>query len=103
MGIALLLDQSELADTHIGLPQSHAVLFGEPHQTFAGAMHQPRVGRKSDPLWLLHKCREFLFAHSLPPARHRRALEGQFVLEELFAAEQLVIWVLDPALAQNLV
>ena len=37
------------------------------------------------------------------PARHRRAVEHQSVLEELLAAEQLIIRVLDPALAQNLV
>src|SRR6185437_2796135 len=37
------------------------------------------------------------------PARQRRAVEGQLVLEELLAAEELVIGVLDPARAQILV
>jgi hypothetical protein len=35
--------------------------------------------------------------------RQRRAVEGQLVLEELLAAEQLKIGVLDPAFAQGLV
>ena len=37
------------------------------------------------------------------PAGQRRAVEGRFVPEELLAAEQLKVWVLDPALAQSLV
>jgi hypothetical protein len=39
----------------------------------------------------------------LAPARQRGALERQFVLEELLTAEELIIRVLDPALAQDLV
>jgi hypothetical protein len=39
----------------------------------------------------------------LAPAGERGAVEEQFVLEELLAAEELEIRVLEPALAQNLV
>src|SRR5271155_4336250 len=42
-------------------------------------------------------------SHPLAPARQRRAVERQLVLEELLAAEQLVIGILDPAGAQILV
>ena len=46
---------------------------------------------------------ELLLAHPLAPARQRRAVEGQLVPEELLAAEELIIGVLDPARAQILV
>src|SRR5450432_1027243 len=52
---------------------------------------------------LLDQGDELLLAHALTPARQRRAVERQSVPEELLAAEQLIIRVLDPALAQNFV
>ena len=52
---------------------------------------------------LLDQRRQPLLAHAVAPARQRRAIEHQPVLEELLAAEELVIGVLDPALAQHLV
>ncbi len=51
MRIALPLDESELADPHIGLAQRDAMLFGEPHKPLAGAVHQPRIG------WKAHRLR----------------------------------------------
>src|SRR5450432_2954542 len=39
----------------------------------------------------------------MAPARHRRAIEHQPMLEKLLAAEVLVIGVLDPAFAQRLI
>jgi hypothetical protein len=44
-----------------------------------------------------------LIPHPLTPARQRRAVEGQLVLEKLLAAEELVVGVLDPSGAQILV
>jgi hypothetical protein len=35
VGIALMLDQGELADAPIGLTQLHADLLGQPHQPLA--------------------------------------------------------------------
>jgi hypothetical protein len=52
--------------------------------------------------FLQQRLQPFL-AHAVAPTRHRRAVEHQPMLEELFAAEELVIGVLDPALAQHLV
>jgi hypothetical protein len=51
----------------------------------------------------LDQGRQLLFAQTLPPMRQRRALERQSVTETQFAAEELVIRVLQPARAQNLV
>src|SRR3974377_480415 len=52
---------------------------------------------------LLRQSNELLPPHALAPACQRGAVEHQPVLEELFAAEILVIRVLDPMLAQRLV
>jgi len=127
--IALLLDERVLADPRIGLPQIDAELLRKAHQAFTGAMHQPCVGREShrlrlhrriddhlgevgrlcrasarrDRKALLHKRCELLFAHALAPARHRRAVEGQLVAKKLFATEELIIGILEPAVAQSLV
>jgi hypothetical protein len=92
-------------------------------------MHQPRVSRKGDRFFpdgrvdnhlgkvgrlgcsrpgrgrkaLLNEGDELVFSHLLAPARHRAPVEGELMLEELLAAEQLIIGILDPTLAQNLV
>ena len=105
------------------------MLLGQPDQPLARPMHQLGVGRerhrlgldrgvdddlgkvgrfgsasaRGDVQALLDQRDELLLAHALAPARHRRAVERQRVLKELLAAEQLIIGVLDPALAQNLV
>jgi hypothetical protein len=89
-------------------------------------MHELRVGRKGDRLGLnggvddhlgeirglgcarsrrdrqalLDQRDKPLLPHPLAPARQRRAVEGQLVPEELLAADQLVIGILDPAGAQ---
>ena len=52
---------------------------------------------------LLQQRLQLLLAHALAPARQRAAVQDEFVLEELLAAEELVIGVLHPALAQHLV
>jgi hypothetical protein len=62
-----------------------------------------RAGARGDVQALLNQRHELVLAHALAPARQRRAVEGQLVLEELLAAEQLEIGVLQPTLAQRLV
>jgi hypothetical protein len=129
MGVALMADQRRLADARIGLAQPHAVLPCQAHQPFPRAVHQPGVGREGDRLRLhggvnddagevrrlgrpgagrqvqalLQQRDQLGLAHALAPARHRGAVERQCVAKEFFAAEQLVIGVLQPALAQYFV
>ncbi len=52
---------------------------------------------------LLQQGDQLLLAHPLPPPGHRGSFERQLLAEEFFAAEQLVIGVLQPPLAQHLV
>ena len=111
------------------MAQADAVFLGEPHETFARAMQQLGVGGKGDRLllhgrindhlgkirWLrrarargngkalLNERDELLLAHPLAPARQRGAVESELVPKELFATEELIIGIFDPALAQNLV
>jgi hypothetical protein len=129
VGVTLVLDQGELADPRVGLAQLDAELFGQPHQPRARPVDQPGIGREHDRLRLdrrvdhharevlgsqrlgprggrqalLDQRQELLLAHALAPARQRRAVEHQPVLEELLAAEELEIGVLHPALAQRLI
>jgi len=124
-----MLDQSELAHPRIGLAQSHPAQLRQPHQFLARPVQEPGIGgehhvlglhrgiddhprqlRRLDRLCLdgdrqafLKQRLQPLLAHPVAPARQRRAIEHQPVLEELLAAEILVIGVLDPALAQNLI
>jgi hypothetical protein len=44
MGIALVLDQGELAHPRIGLAQLDALLPRKPDQDLAGTVEQPRLG-----------------------------------------------------------
>src|SRR5215475_4986908 len=46
MGVALMLDQSQLADPRIGLAQAHAELLRQSHQPLARPVEQLGVGRK---------------------------------------------------------
>ena len=52
MGVTLMLDQGELADPRIRLPQLHTLLFGQLHQLLAGPVHQLGVGREGNVLRL---------------------------------------------------
>jgi hypothetical protein len=107
-------------DPDIGLPQRHAVVPGLAAEHDDRLVHQPGVGRKghvlglhsgihNDPLQvlgsegaglvgdrqaLLQQGRKLRLAQALAPARQRRALEGQNVLEALLAAEKLIVGVL---------
>ena len=129
MGVALVLDQGELAHPRIGLAQSHAVRFASRtsfsrarlrsfasvgNVTFLGCTVVSTITRDSSDGLIASvlvatdrlscsKRLQPLLAHAVAPARQRRAIEHQPVLEELLAAEELVIGVLDPALAQHLV
>jgi hypothetical protein len=129
VGIALMGDQRMFAHPRVGLAKLDAGLSGQLHQPLAGSMHQLGVGRKGDRLRLyggvddhlgkvgglrragarrhrqalLDQRRKPLLPHPLAPAGQRRAVEGQLVPEELLAAEQLVIGVLNPARTKILV
>src|SRR6516165_11512174 len=65
MGVALVLDQSQLAHPRIGLAQAHAELFSQAHQPFARPVEQLGVGRKH------HRLR--LHSHRKSPAPSARA------------------------------
>jgi len=127
--IALIFDQSLLADPLIGLAQRHTLELGQLHQSLARPLHQFGIGRETDRLFLhrgvdnhrlevgrlgslhthrrgqafLHQGDELVLAHALAPARQGGPIKGQSVLEELFTAEQLVIRVLHPAFAQHFI
>ena len=129
MGVALVLDERELADPRIGLAQLDAELFGQPHQLLARPVHQLGVGREGDVLRLhggvddgageigrldrsaprrrrqarLEQRLQPFGAHAIAPMGHRGAIERQPVPEELLAAEVLVIRVFQPNLAHHLV
>jgi hypothetical protein len=123
--VALVSDQRVFADPRIRLAQVYASRLGEAHEPLACPMHQLGVGREGNRLLLhgrvndhlpevgglggshagrnsqalLDQRDELVLAHALAPARQRRTVEGELVAEELLAAEQLVVRVLDPALA----
>ena len=124
-----MLDQGVLAHPHIGLAQVDAVLAGQPDQHLAGPIQKlgiggehrvlglhrrvdddprqlgwlDRVGSGGNRQALLDQRGKLFLAHALAPARQRRTVEHQPVLEELLAAEELVIGVLHPALTQHFV
>src|SRR5271154_5875262 len=129
VGMALVGDERPLAHPLVRLAQLDAGLLRQPHQSLASPVHQFCVGRERHSLRLhggvdnhlgeirglrragagrrrqalLDQRDQLLFAHPLAPAGQRRAIGRRLVLEELLAAEQLVIGVLDPARAQLLV
>lgn len=52
---------------------------------------------------LLQERVRLLLAHALTPARQRRALERKLVAKELLAAEELIVRIIQPALAQDFI
>ena len=122
MGVALVLDEGELADPRIGLAQLDAELFGQRHQLLARPVDELGVGREGDVLRLhsgvddgagevgrldrsapgrrrqafLQQRLQPFGAHAIAPMGHRGAVERQPVLEELLAAKVLVIRVFEP-------
>lgn len=129
VGITPDHDGGALGDAAIALAQRDPFTLGQRHQPLQCPMHQSRVGRMGDRLWLhrgidrhplqvpgrdraglarygetlLHDRHELLFAQPLPPSRQRRAIERQLVTEALLAAKILIIRVLDPACAQHFI
>ena len=69
----------------------------------AGAGSHSRSGLRRHRKALLNKRVEPVLAHALTPARQRRAIKDELVLEEFLAAKILKIRVLGPNLAQPLV
>src|SRR6476620_11343240 len=52
MGVTLILDEGELADSHVRLPELDAEPFGQLHQLLAGPVQQLGVGRERNVLRL---------------------------------------------------
>src|SRR6478609_4149933 len=52
VGIAAHHDGGALGQAQIALAQRHTVALGEPDELGDGPMHQPRVGRMRNGLWL---------------------------------------------------
>ncbi len=81
MGVALVLDQSQLADPCIRLAQAHAELFSQAHQPLARPVEQLGIGRKHHRLRLHrgvdHNTGEVGRLHRVRPGRHRQALLQQ--------------------------
>lgn len=124
-----MLDQGEFTDPNIGLAQIKPHFLRQPHQPFARPVNKLGIRREHDVLRLNGRVHDHLprilqlhracldghgqallqeradpfLAHALPPARHRGAVERQFVPKELLAAQVLKVGVLHPALAQRLV
>jgi len=117
------------ADPQERLAQLDAVLFRQLVQPLDAAHQQVAVGGMGnrlglhrrvhrDPFASLRRHRSGFHRHAqrfgeqqlklvgadpVPPARHRRPVQGQLVAEVLLAAEELVIRILDPAGADRLV
>jgi hypothetical protein len=62
-----------------------------------------RLGAGGDRQALLQQSDKFLLIHTLRPARQRGAVEHQPMLEEILAAEELKIRILNLTVAQHLV
>jgi hypothetical protein len=114
VGIALMLDQGELAHPHVGLPQRKAMPLCKPDQDLARPDQKPRIRREHHVLGLYRgvdddaievgrfdrlglggdrkaqQRLQLLLAHALAPACQRGAVEHQAMLKDLFAAEELV-------------
>jgi hypothetical protein len=129
VGIAPNHDRGALSHPAIALPQRHIVALCEIDQLLQSPAAQPRVGRMGDRLRLYRRIDHHPFeitarqrpglvrhrqalleerdqlrlAQPLAPMRQRRTVERQLVAEAQFAAEELVIRVLQPARAQHLV
>src|ERR1700756_4876696 len=76
MGVALVLDQSQLADPCIRLAQAHAELFSQAHQPLARPVEQLGIGRKHHRLRLHrgvdHNTGEVGRLHRVRPGRTAR-------------------------------
>jgi hypothetical protein len=122
-------DRCPLGQPAIVLPQRHTVAARQIDQLPQGPVAQLRIGRVGDRPGLhgrvdhhpfeiaarqrpalvrsrqalLDQRRELALAEPPPSMRQRRAVERQPVAEAQFAAEELVIRVLQPACAQPLV
>lgn len=129
VGVALVFDQGQFADPFIGLAQVDAQALCHPHQPLARPVHQPGIGGEHHILGLdgriddhlakirglcrpcsqsrrqalLDQSNERVFPHPLAPPRQRRPIERQLMAEKLLATEVLIIRVLQPPRAQNLV
>ena len=75
MGIALMLDQRQLADPRIGLAQFDTDMRGKPYQAFPRSVKQLGIGREHHRLRLHRRiddhARQVLRLHRLSPRRHR--------------------------------
>jgi len=78
MGVALVLDQRQLADPAIGLAQADAELRRQPHQPLARPVQKFGVGREHHRLRLHrgidHNTGEIGRLHRVRPGRYRQAL-----------------------------
>jgi hypothetical protein len=78
VGIALVLDERQLADAPIGLTQLYADLVGQPHQPLARPIEELGIGREHHRLGLLrgvdHNPGEVGRLHRRGSGRHRQAL-----------------------------
>src|SRR5262249_21745057 len=129
MRVAPHHDGGALGQAQIALAQLNALALGQLHQLLDRAMGKPGVGRMRDRLLLhssiyrdsfeifgvdrpgavghrealLQQRGDLFLTQPLAPARERRAIKWQLVLEHHFPTEVLEIRVLHPSLAQRLV
>jgi hypothetical protein len=80
MGVALVLDQGQLAYPPIELAEAHAELLRQSHQPFARPVEQLGIGREHHCLRLHrrvdHNTGEVGRLHRLRPRRYRQALRS---------------------------
>jgi hypothetical protein len=91
VGIAADHDGGALRQAQIALAQRHTVALGEPDELGDGPMHQPRVGRMRNGLWL-HRgidrhSLQVLGTDGASLVRHRQTFLDQ--RDELLLAEPL--------------
>ncbi len=129
MQIGAGLAQHPLAEAGVALAQHEAVLGGETDQDLAATVVEPGIGGMGHRLRLHRRVEGHALellrrdnaaietrrdrrleqnlhaagADPLAPARHRGAVDRQFMLEVIKAAEMLVVRVLHPARAHHLV
>jgi hypothetical protein len=125
MGVALVLDRSQLADPRIGLAQAHAALFSQNARSRAPLSGLASVGNmtafgciavsitaqarsegfiasvRRHRQALLQQRFELLSPHPLASTRQRRTVEHQRMLEKLPATEVLEVWILHLAISSE--